>query len=81
MNGSMMLSLESSDAQAQFCAYQEVLKKEIKTPAQNAAEIEKVTAADIKKIAQTIFKDKGLNFALIGRFKDEAALKSILTFK
>ncbi len=81
MNGSMMLSLESSDAQAQFCAYQEVLKKEIKTPAENAEEVEKVTAQDVQTIAQTIFKDEGLNFALIGRFKDEAALKTILTFK
>ncbi len=81
MNGSMMLSLESSDAQAQFCAYQEVLKKDIKTPEQNADEVEKVTAQDIQIIAQTIFKDASLNFALIGRFKDETALKTVLTFK
>jgi predicted Zn-dependent peptidase len=81
MNGSMMLSLESSDSQAEFCAQQEILKKEIKTPADIADEIEKVTANDVQEIARMIFKDESLNFALIGRFKDEAALKSILTFK
>ena len=81
MNGSMMLSLESSDSQAEFCAQQEILKKEIKSPEEIAGEIEKVTAADVQTIAQTIFKDEGLNFALIGRFKDETALKAALTFK
>ena len=57
------------------------MKKDIKTPEQNADEVEKVTAQDIQIIAQTIFKDASLNFALIGRFKDETALKTVLTFK
>lgn len=81
MNGSMMLSLESSDSQAEFCAFQEILKKEIKTPVQIAEETDRVTAEQVREIAATIFKDEGLNFALIGRFKDEAVLKPILTFK
>ncbi len=81
MNGSMMLSLESSDAQAEFCGFQEVLKGEIKTPEEIMEEIEKVTSADVQAVARIIFTDDRLNFALIGRNKDETPFKSILTFK
>jgi predicted Zn-dependent peptidase len=77
--GSTMLSIETSDAQAQFCAYQEILKKEIKNPDEIAQEIEKVTAADIQRVAKLIFRDENLNLALIGKFKDDSALRPLLT--
>jgi predicted Zn-dependent peptidase len=77
LNGSLMLSLESSDSRAEFCAGQEIMKKEIKNPDQLAAEIEAVTAEDIQKVAVTIFTDDRLNLALVGRFK-EADLRAIL---
>src|ERR1035437_2290766 len=80
ITGTMMLSVETSDAQAQFCAQQEIVKKEIKDPSQLAADIEKVTAEDVQNVAKTIFTDKGLNLALIGRFKDESVFKSFVTF-
>jgi predicted Zn-dependent peptidase len=80
LTGSMMLSIETSDAQAQFCAHQEILKKDIKDPVQITAEIEKVTSLDIQTVAKTIFIDKNLNLAIIGRFKDDSTLKPIVTF-
>ncbi len=78
--GRMMLSLETSDAQAQFSAHQEIMKHAIKSPEQIAAEIEKITAADIQTVAKTIFTDKNLNLAIIGRFKDDSTLRPIVTF-
>lgn len=65
----MYLGLESSDSLAEFCGDQEVLKKEILTPAQIAKKIEAVTANDIKKVANELFRDDALNLALIGKIK------------
>jgi predicted Zn-dependent peptidase len=75
--GSLMLSLESSDSRAEFCAGQEIMKKQIKNPDALVAEIEAVTAEDIQKIANTIFINERLNLALVGRFKEED-LRAIL---
>lgn len=75
--GNMLLGLESSDSQAEFCGYQEILKKEIRTPSEIAEKIQEVTSDDIKSLANTIFTSQNLNMALIGRFKNGNAFKSI----
>jgi predicted Zn-dependent peptidase len=79
--GSMMLSLETSDARAEFCSYQEILKRNIQSPAEVAEEIEKVTAEEICAVAREIFTDERLNLAVIGRYKDGEHFRQILTFK
>lgn len=78
--GNAKLSLELSDDIANFYGSQELLKREIKNIEDKAHEIRKVTAGDIKKLAKQIFKDSGLNLALIGPFKDKSKLKKILKF-
>lgn len=80
MQGNLYLGLETSDSFAEYCGYQEVLNKPIKTPEQIIAETEAVTAEDIKKIANKIFQDKNLNLAIIGRFKDKDEFLPILKF-
>ena len=79
--GNMMLSLETSDAQAEFCSYQEILKKKIQSPAEVTEEIEKVTAEEIVAVARDIFIDNRLNLAVIGRYKDGEHFTPLLTFK
>lgn len=79
--GNMYLGIESSDSVAEFVGMQEILKKEAKKPADLAAKIEKVTAAEVQKIAKDIFQDKNLNLAVIGDVKNEDAIKKVLTFK
>jgi predicted Zn-dependent peptidase len=74
--GTTMLELETSDARAEFCGYQEILKKTIEGPDQVIAKINKVSAAEVRKLADQIFVDDKLNMALIGRFKDGEAFKS-----
>lgn len=76
--GNMMLGLESSDSQAEFCGYQEVLKREVESPEVIAEKIAAVTSDDIKSLANAIFTDQNLNMALIGKFKGNKAFKSIL---
>ena len=78
--GNMKLSLESSDDIANFYGGQELLKKEIKSAEEKAKELRKVSAKDIKKLANEIFKDEKLNLALIGPFKDKQKFSKILKF-
>ncbi|MDB5266855.1 MAG: peptidase protein [Parcubacteria group bacterium] len=79
MIGGLYLGLETSDALAEFYGFQEVIKRKLKTPEEMKADIEKVKAEDIRKLAREIFKDAGLNLALIGRAKEAQKLKKILT--
>lgn len=78
--GTMYLSLESSDSLAKFYGGQEIMNKIIKTPEEIKAEIESVTAEEIKTLAQEIFVNKGLNLAIVGRFNDQIKFESILKF-
>ncbi|MFZ3015598.1 MAG: pitrilysin family protein, partial [Minisyncoccia bacterium] len=76
--GNMKLSLESSDDIANFYGGQELLKREIKEAEEKANEVRKITAKDIKNLANIIFSDKKLNLALIGPFKDKTKFTKIL---
>lgn len=78
--GMTMLELETSDARAEFAGYQEVLKYSIESPADIIAKTQKVTAAEIQKLAREVFVDKGLNMAIIGKFKDADTFKPYFKF-
>jgi len=76
--GRLYLGLESSDDMAQFYGRQEIFHKKIKTPKDIEKEIEKVTASDIQKVAREIITNKGLNLAIVGKYKDTERFKKIL---
>lgn len=76
--GNMYLGIESSDAQANFYGFQEIMKEKIKTPKEIEKEIEKITANDIQKIAREIIINTKLNLAIVGKYKDEERFKKIL---
>lgn len=78
--GNMKLSLESTDDIANFFGGQELLKHEIYNIEYKAREIRKVTASQIKNLANNIFIDKKLNLALIGPFKESSNFLKILKF-
>lgn len=78
LKGKTTLLLESSDAQASFYAGQELLEKEILTPEEIFAKIDKVTSDDILKLSKEIFKPEKLNLVLIGPFKDRNTLQRLL---
>ncbi len=78
--GTTMLELETSDARAEFCGYQEVLKGKIESPDEAIRKTNAVTAADVQELAREIFTDESLNMAIVGRFKDGSAFKDYFKF-
>jgi predicted Zn-dependent peptidase len=78
IKGNTLLNLETSDETASFVAGQEILKKEILTPEEVFAKIDKVTIDDIQRVSQDIFKPEKLNLALIGPFKEKEKFEKLL---
>ena len=78
IKGTSLISMESSDEQASFIAFQELLTGKILTLEQKFDKIEAVTINDIQRVAKDIFKPEKLNLALIGPFKDKAKFEKIL---
>jgi predicted Zn-dependent peptidase len=71
IRGSTSLSLDGTDTQASFYATQEVMNQPLMTPEEKLAMIDKVTVADIKKVAEDIFKNEKLNLSVIGAFEEK----------
>src|SRR3989344_541846 len=80
LKGKMALGLELSDAKASFFGMQELLEKEILTPGQICAKIDKVRREDVLKVAKDIFKPEKLNLAIIGPFGDKSKFQEMLKF-
>ena len=78
IKGRLYLGLETSDAWATFLGSQEILKREILTPAKECREIDKVSQTDILKVAKDVFQPKKLNLTLTGPFKQKQKFKKIL---
>ena len=78
LKGTLILNLESSDAQASFYASQELLLGKILTPKEKFAKIDEVTPRDIQKVAQDIFRPEKLNLALIGPHKNKERFQKLL---
>ncbi|MBI5139224.1 insulinase family protein [Candidatus Nomurabacteria bacterium] len=79
--GNMKLSIESSDDNANFYGGQELLRRKIDSVEDKAKEIRGVTAIEVQKLAQDIFRNQKLNMALIGPFKNKKKFLEILKFE
>lgn len=77
--GNMYLSLETSDAFADFYAFQELLGIKIKTPEEKAKKILSVTSKDVQKEALKFFVKKNLNLAIVGPYKDAGEFEKLLS--
>ncbi|KKQ88231.1 MAG: M16 family peptidase [Parcubacteria group bacterium GW2011_GWF2_38_8] len=78
--GNMKLSLESSDDIANFYGGQELLKKKIESSGEKANAVRKVTAVQVKSLANLIFKNNRLNLALIGPLRGKSRFLKVLRF-
>ena len=76
--GHLMLSLETSDALADFYGEQEIMTKEIIEPDELARRIQAVKTEEIQAVAAELFQDNKLNLAIIGPVKEEGELRNIL---
>jgi predicted Zn-dependent peptidase len=66
LKGKLAMGLEGSDDVVEYLVTQEVLRGKITLPADKVKAIDKVTAADVLRVAQDIFTDKKLNLGIIG---------------
>ena len=78
IKGRLVLELEDSREMALMCGMQQLLEGEIRTTDEIFKKIDAVTAADVQKVAKDIFKNSGLNLAIIGPYKDEAKFAKLL---
>ncbi|MBU4057708.1 hypothetical protein KJ828_01990, partial [Patescibacteria group bacterium] len=67
--GNMNMGLESSDSVAEWYGEQEIMHLKLETPEEETNKIKKVTAENIKNIANEIFLNNKMNLAIIGPIK------------
>lgn len=78
LKGRTVMDLEESNEVAFWYGQQEILKEEILRPEEVFAKIDAVTAADITRVAQTIFIPERMNLGLIGPFAGKEQFQKIL---
>lgn len=78
IRGKMTIDLEDSEEIANFLAKQELLTGIIRTPDQRYAELQKVRAEDVRRLAARLFRQR-MTLALIGPYRDERPFRALLT--
>jgi predicted Zn-dependent peptidase len=79
MIGGLVLGLETADELANFYGAQEILSRRLLPPETIIGRINKVRAEEVRSVARAIFRNKGLNLAVIGPYRKKAAFHKILT--
>ncbi|MDP2735711.1 MAG: pitrilysin family protein [bacterium] len=79
IKGRMALSLESSDAKAEFYGIQEILEGRFFTPGELYDKIESVRVSDIARVAQDIFRPKNLSLVVLGPFREKQRFRKLLS--
>ena len=78
VKGTAALSLDTTDAQAQFIGHTALVRgKTTGLQAYNAA-IDAVTIHDVQRVAKELFKTELLNLTVIGPHKNDEALQKLL---
>ena len=80
VKGKTTLYLEDNQSRLDWYLEQTAFKKDIKSPAEAFAEIDKVTIAQVQKVAKELFDKKKLSVAVVGPYKKsvEKKLMSII---
>ncbi|MEK9171021.1 MAG: pitrilysin family protein [Patescibacteria group bacterium] len=78
LEGSLILSIETSDEMASFYGFQEILKRKIMESEELIKKIRAVTAVDILEVAQDIFRPEKMNLAIVGPFKNQKLFANLL---
>jgi len=76
--GRFVLQLESPQGMIMFGLRREVLEGSAAEPEEILAELDKVTAEDIQRVAQDVIADHGINLAVIGPFDDSERFEKLL---
>lgn len=78
MRGSLLLSLEHSGANSGWVGNRLISSNTIPTPEEVVANFERVTSADIQRVAQELFRDEALLLSLVGPIKSKKSWESLL---
>ncbi len=78
IKGKIAMGLEGSDDVVEYLVNQETLKGKIVLPKEHAAKIDKVTAADVLRVAKAIFVNQKLNLAVVGPHAHQKALEKLV---
>jgi predicted Zn-dependent peptidase len=76
--GRFVLQLETSQGLIMFGLRREVLEGRTPDPKEILAEIDKVTADDVQRVARDVIEQQGLKLAVIGPFDDPARFEKLL---
>jgi predicted Zn-dependent peptidase len=76
--GRFVLQLETSQGLIMFGLRREVLESRTPNPEEVMAEIDKVTAEDVQRVARDLIETRGVNLAVIGPFDDPARFEKLL---
>ncbi len=76
--GRFVLQLETSQGLIMFGLRREVLEGEAPDPQEILAELDKVTADDVQRVAQDVIARRGLNLAVIGPFDDASRFEKLV---
>jgi predicted Zn-dependent peptidase len=76
--GRFVLQLESPQGTTMYGLRREVLEGRTVEPAEVLAELDRVTAEDIQRVARDVVGENGLNLAVIGPFDDPERFESLL---
>jgi len=76
--GNTQMNLESSDSIAGWYGSKEIMHLKLETPEEEANKIKRVTAKDIKNVANEIFKNNKMNLSIIGPHKNDKNLLKYL---
>lgn len=71
IKGGILLSMEDTHSFASWFGRQEAYRQEILTVDDVTVQIDKVTVADIQRVARDIFRNDWLNLAVVGPFKSD----------
>jgi predicted Zn-dependent peptidase len=79
LRGGILLGLETSDALASFYGVGEILTRSLLPAEAIIDRINAIEGKDVRAVAKAIFKNKGLNLAVIGPYRHTTPFKKILT--
>lgn len=77
--GNLILGLETSDELASYYGSQEILMKSALSPAELIRKLNDTTSEEVRNVARAVMRGRGLNFAVIGPYKNQEKFKKILT--
>ncbi|MCL5666223.1 MAG: insulinase family protein [Patescibacteria group bacterium] len=79
IKGKSTIALEDNQVRLDWFLERAAFHKKIETPVETFAKLQKVTAKQVKEVANELFQGKNLTLAVIGPYKDETKFRKILS--